>query len=116
MQVRGYKIRLPLDVVLFASANMKTHIRKTLRHPMLIGLLLWSGVHLLSNGDKAGTILFGSFFAYAIVDLVSAVSRNAVKPFEPAWKYDAMAVAGGVVLAALTIYFHPVIFGTRPVA
>src|SRR5688572_16703530 len=27
--------------VLFASANMKTHIRKAVRHPMLIGLMLW---------------------------------------------------------------------------
>ena len=102
--------------ILFAAANMKTHIRKAVRHPMLIGLMLWSGVHLLANGDKAGTILFGSFFAYSIVDLVSAISRHAVKPFEPAWKYDAMAIAGGLIAALLTIYFHPAVFGTGPVA
>jgi len=101
-----------LAFVLFASANMKTHIRKVVRHPMLIGLVLWSGAHLFANGDLAGTILFGSFFAYSIVDLISAIARGAVKPFEPMWKYDGMAIVGGLLLAVITIYFHPAIFGT----
>jgi uncharacterized membrane protein len=105
-----------LAFVLFAAANMKGHIRASLRHPMLIGLILWSGVHLLANGDVTGTILFGSFFVYAVVDLASAVSRHAVKSFVPAVKYDVMAIVGGVVVAYLTIRFHPVIFGTGPVA
>jgi uncharacterized membrane protein len=97
--------------VLFASANMKTHIRKWLQHPMLIGLLLWSGVHLLANGDLAGTILFGAFLAYSIVALVSAIQRHTVKPFAPAWKFDAIAVAAGLGAAYLTIRVHPALFG-----
>ncbi|MGZ8153763.1 MAG: NnrU family protein [Burkholderiales bacterium] len=105
-----------LAFVLFASANMQTHIRHTVRHPMLIGLAIWSGVHLHANGDLAGTILFGSFFAYSIIDLVSAVQRRAVKVFIPHWKFDVMAVVGGLVLAYLTIRFHPAVFGTGPVA
>ena len=102
--------------VLFAVANMRSHVRRIVRHPMLIGLALWSGVHLLANGDLAGTILFGSFFAYSIVALLSAMARHAVKPFVPQIKYDVMAVVGGLALAWLTIRFHPVIFGTGPVA
>lgn len=102
--------------VLFAAANMKTHIRRIVRHPMLIGLMLWSGVHLLANGDLAGTILFGSFFAYSAVALVSAIARGSVKVFVPTLKHDVMAVAGGVILSYLTIRFHAVIFGTGPVA
>src|SRR4051794_6070606 len=42
---------MTLSFVLFAVANMRTHIRRALRHPMLIGLALWAGVHLLANGD-----------------------------------------------------------------
>lgn len=101
--------------VLFAAANMPTHIRRIVRHPMLIGLMLWSGVHLCANGDLAGTILFGSFLAYSIVDLVSVVARGAVKGFMPQWKFDAMALGGGVALALLTMYVHPALFGTAPV-
>ena len=102
--------------ILFAAANMKTHIRATVRHPMLIGLMLWSGVHLLANGDRAGTILFGSFFAYSIIALVSAVQRGSAKAFIPEWKHDLIAVAAGLVISYLTIRFHSVIFGTGPVA
>jgi uncharacterized membrane protein len=101
--------------VLFAAANMRTHIRRSLRHPMLIGLLLWSGVHLLANGDLTGTILFGSFFVYAIADLISATRRGAVKSFAPAWTHDAIAVAAGVGLAYLTMRVHPALFGTGAV-
>ena len=105
-----------LAFVLLASANMKTQIRKTVQHPMLLGLLAWSGVHLFANGDLAGTILFGSFFAYSIVALVSAIQRHAVKPFEPSWKFDAIAVTAGVAAAYLTLRLHPALFGTGPVA
>lgn len=104
-----------LAFVLFASANMPAHIRGAVRHPMLIGLLLWSGVHLLANGDLAGTVLFGSFLAYSIIDLVSVIQRRAVKVFVPQWKFDVMAVVGGVALAYVTMRFHPVVFGTSPV-
>lgn len=118
--IAGARAAAPLLVtlafVLFAVANMKAHLRRTLRHPMLLGLMLWSGVHLLSNGDLAGTILFGAFFAYSVIALLSAISRHAVKVFVPDWKHDLMGIAGGVVLAYLTIRFHPVIFGTGPVA
>ena len=33
---------VPVGLVLFAAANMPTHIRAVLRHPMLLGLLLWA--------------------------------------------------------------------------
>ena len=109
-------LAVSLAFVLLASANMRTHIRKSLQHPMLLGLLLWSGVHLFANGDLTGTILFASFFAYSILALFSAIQRHAVKPFEPSWKFDAMAVTSGLIAAYLTILFHSALFGTGPVA
>ena len=102
--------------ILFAAANMRGHLRRTLRHPMLIGLLIWSAVHLLANGDRAGTVLFGAFLAYAVVDLASAVSRRAVKAFELEPKYDLIAVGAGIVAALLVMTFHRVLFGVPVVA
>jgi len=101
--------------VLFAAANMKTHIRARLRHPMLIGLLLWSGVHLIANGDLAGTVLFGSFAVYSIVAMLSAERRGAVKPVAPTWKHDAIALAAGLLVSYLVMRFHAQIFGTAPI-
>jgi uncharacterized membrane protein len=101
--------------VLFAAANMRTHIRARLRHPMLIGLLLWSGVHLLANGTAAGTVLFGSFAVYSLVAIASAESRGAIKPVAPVWKHDAIALAAGLLIAYVVMRFHPQIFGTAAV-
>ncbi len=101
--------------ILFAAANMRGHLRRVLRHPMLIGLLLWSSVHFLANGDRAGTLLFGAFFVYAIVDLASAIARGATRPFEARAKFDLMAVGGGIAVALLVMTFHRVLFGVPAV-
>jgi uncharacterized membrane protein len=100
-----------VSFILFAAANMKGHLRRSLGHPMLLGLLIWSLVHLLANGDVRGTVLFGALLAYALVDLASAISRHAVKPFVPQAKYDIMAIVGGTVVALLVMTFHRVLFG-----
>ena len=97
--------------ILFAAANMRGHLRRVLRHPMLLGLLIWATVHLLANGDRTGTVLFGAFLAYALVDLVSAVGRGAVKSFVPVPKHDVIAVAGGIGVALAVMTFHRVLFG-----
>ncbi|MBS0337891.1 MAG: NnrU family protein [Proteobacteria bacterium] len=106
---------VPLAFILLAAANMKTHIRQAVRHPMLIGLGLWALVHLLANGHAKATLLFGAFLAYAALDLGSAVARGAVKQFTPQRKYDFMAVGGGIGLALLVLLFHRIVFGVAPV-
>jgi uncharacterized membrane protein len=102
---------MPVSFVLLAAANMRGHLRKALRHPMLLGVLIWSVVHLLANGDRAGTLLFGAFLAYAIVDLASAIGRGAVKSFEPTVKHDVIAVVGGIAVALAVMALHRVLFG-----
>ncbi|NEX63569.1 NnrU family protein [Noviherbaspirillum galbum] len=104
-----------ISFVLLAAANMKTRIRRALRHPMLIGVGLWSLVHLLANGELKATILFGSFLVYVVIDLVSATARGAVKPFEPVPRQDVIAVVSGIVLALLVMTFHRLIFGVKVV-
>ncbi len=100
-----------LAFILLAAANMRSHIRRTLKHPMLIGVGLWALVHLLANGHAKATLLFGAFLAYAALDLGSAVARGAVKQFAPQRKYDFMAVGGGIALALLVMLFHRILFG-----
>jgi uncharacterized membrane protein len=82
---------------------------------MLLGLLLWASVHLLANGDRAGTVLFGAFLAYAVVDLVSAIGRGAVKSFVPQPKHDIIAVAGGAAVALAVMTLHRTLFGVAVV-
>ena len=107
---------MAVSFVLLAAANMRTHLRKALRHPMLLGIILWSAVHLCANGDTRGTVLFGAFLAWALVDLASAVSRNAVKAFEPVARQDVIAIVAGIALALLVMTFHQKLFGVAAVS
>lgn len=100
-----------LSFVLLVAANMRTHLRRKLRHPMLLGVGIWAAMHLLANGEARATVLFGAFLAYVAVDLVSAVRRHTAKAFEPAWRQDALAVAAGIGLALLVMAFHRPLFG-----
>jgi len=107
---------MTVSLILFAAANMRGHLRHTLQHPMLVGVLIWSGVHLLANGDRTGTVLFGAFFAYAVVDLVSAIRRRAVKAFMPEAKFDLIAIVAGIAVALALMTFHRLLFGKAVVA
>ena len=102
---------MTLSFILFAAANMRGHLRHAIRHPMLLGLGIWATVHLLANGDLRGTVLFGAFLAFAVIDLVSAVQRGAVKLFVPEAKFDAMAVVGGTAVAFVVMLLHRFLFG-----
>ena len=104
---------VPIALVLFAAANMPTHIRARLRHPMLLGLLLWAFAHLLANGEQRSVVLFGGLALFAVVEIVSAVARGKSPPTEPAPRYtmDAAAVVGGLLVAGLLMRFHGALFG-----
>ncbi len=100
-------------MVLFPAANMPGHIKRIVRHPMLVGILLWSVAHLLANGDKASVLLFGSFAIFAIFDIFSVSRRSSQSELSEGakLKFDLIACVAGVVLYAVIIYFHSNLFG-----
>ena len=107
---------MALSFVLLAAANMRSHIRRTLKHPMLAGIGVWALTHLLANGHERATLLFAAFLAYVALDLGSVMARGSVKQFEPLRKHDVIAIGGGIGLALLVMLFHRIIFGVAPVA
>ena len=104
---------VPVSLVLLAAANMPTHIRAVLKHPMLLGVLLWATAHLLSNGDLRSVVLFGSFAGYAVFDIISAEVRGKRPSTEkvPRLAMDAVAVVAGLVATGLFMVFHGALFG-----
>jgi uncharacterized membrane protein len=56
------------------------------RHPMLLVLMLWSGLHLLPNGDLAHIIMFGIFFAFAFIGRWIIDCRNKRLMGEDLWQ------------------------------
>ena len=102
-------------VILVVAAYLRGRIYTTVKHPMLTGIKLWAAAHLLANGDLGSIILFGAFLAWAIVDLMASLRRGPIVPFEPKARYDAMAIAGGIIVAGVVMMVHQPLFGVRPV-
>lgn len=103
---------MPVVFVLLAAANMKGRIRRITRHPMSIGIALWSAAHLAANGDVASTMLFGAFLVYAILGAAVAEVQGRVKvPAEIKGRQDIIAIVAGLVLYAIVMHFHGVLFG-----
>jgi uncharacterized membrane protein len=107
---------MTLAFILLAAANMRGHIRHSLKHPMLLGIAIWASIHLLANGDTRGTVLFGSFLGYAVLDLFSALRRHAYKHFAPSTCHDLIAVVAGTIAAIAVMALHRFLFGVVAVS
>ena len=108
-------IQLLAFIILFAAYTPTGHIKKTLKHPMLVGVKLWSAGHLLANGELNSIILFGSFLAYAVIDRIMLKRRGDNGPpadLTPKLMGDGLAVLiGGGFWLAMLLWLHPVLFG-----
>jgi uncharacterized membrane protein len=123
------------DKLLRSEEPARGLIRIT-RHPIMWGLMLWSGSHVLARGDLKSLIFFGGFFVLAALGTVLIDSR---KRADPDWAGFAavtsnvpfVAIAqgrnriawreigwlrplAGLAAFALFYYLHPMLFGARP--
>lgn len=100
------------------------------RHPVLVALGLWAGLHLLANGDLAHVLLFGvlGLFAFAGTGLVdrrrrremgarewarlrAAVAAGPRIPVPVSWLGVVLRAGAALLLYAVLIRLHPVVIG-----
>ena len=99
-----------LALYCLVAMNMQSNLKRFTAHPMLWGITFWSCGHLLTNGDQASIVLFGSFLVYSLVAMFSA-NRRGARPTgrKISVRHDAtIAVISTVVyvgLANLHLYF-----------
>jgi uncharacterized membrane protein len=55
------------------------------RHPFLVGVALWSALHLIGNGDVASLLLFGALFVVAAAGTVSIDAKRRRSLGPAAW-------------------------------
>jgi uncharacterized membrane protein len=115
--MRHVTVGLVLFAVIFVvAAFFPSHIRTSLKHPMLAGVKTWALAHLLSNGDLGSVLLFGTFLAWGVYARVAAKRRGdtgaAAKPAPDGWMNDIIVVVlGAAVFLALGFWFHPYVIG-----
>jgi uncharacterized membrane protein len=102
-------------VICVVAAYIPGDIKRTLKHPMLVGIKLWAFAHLIANGDLGSIVLFGAILAWAVFDRISLKRRrDAGGPPIPIGgrRNDVIAVVVGTVLfLALGLWFHPWVIG-----
>ncbi|MEZ5829864.1 MAG: NnrU family protein [Dongiaceae bacterium] len=102
--------------MLFGIANLQSRIRRLVRHPMLGGLLIWSALHFMANGDLASNVMFGAFALWSVFAILSAEHRGKRPSYGPGnLKYDAIGAIAGLLVFAIVFYFHASLFGVSPV-
>jgi uncharacterized membrane protein len=101
-----------------------------MRHPVLVALALWAGLHLLPNGDLAHVLLFGVLGGFALAGGRLIDKRKHRELGEDAWHKlrsritdapvlsgmpDASAlilrIAWGVTAFAALLALHPIVIG-----
>jgi len=98
---------MPLVIILLCAAQMPNNLKRYVRHPMLIGVALWSLSHLAANGDLASSILFGSFLVFSIANILIVNTREPKTPQLPVNRvWDLAAIVLGVILYGVLFRFH----------
>ena len=123
---------------LLANPEPARGIIRVTRHPVMWGIMLWAGAHILARGELKATVFFGSFLLLAAAGTLLQDARKA-KVHGEDWKrfaaltsnlpFAAIArgrnrfaageiglvrVAFGLLLYGGFLVAHPWLFGVRP--
>ena len=103
---------MPISMVLLVAANMQTNIKRYIKHPMLVAILVWSFVHLIGNGDLRSIILFASFGLYSLINIIFSKKNSTTNEINNYSSIkDFIAVVIGLIAYMLIILFHNHIAG-----
>ena len=89
-------------VYLFSVGGAKGWLATKLRHPMLLGAIVWATAHLLANGDEASVLLFGGILLWAI-GMIFMINRRV-----GAW---AAPESGGAVAEVKLVVVTLIVYG-----
>ena len=105
-----------LAFILLGASHGKGYLKLWLHNPMSLGIALWSGGHLLVNGQRSDVWLFGTFLVVSLADILLSELRGKRPDYVPRLRSDVIAVAVGMVLYAVFLLgFHPYVLNI-PVA
>ena len=107
-------------VLLAAAYVPRNAIKARLHHPMVLGVKVWALAHLLSNGNLADVLLFGSFLLWAVLSFRAARQRDRAMNtgYAPgtAAGTGVAVVVGAVAWVGFAFWAHAWLIGVAPLA
>lgn len=111
-------LTIPAFILLVAAYVPGTRIKMKVGQPMVASVKIWAFAHLLANGTLADMLLFGSFLAWAVLDIISANRRDRVAGVVyttgPLARDISAVVIGLVGWAVFAFWLHGPLIGVRP--
>ena len=96
-------------LILFVASGLPTNLKRVVRHPQLSGVVVWSGAHLLANGDRRSLVLFGGLGLWAVLAVVLTNHRDG------AWeKPEPVSMKSELKPLLITIGAYAVLFVAHP--
>ncbi|MGR3779915.1 MAG: NnrU family protein, partial [Albimonas sp.] len=98
-------------VFLFGASHSKGNVKRHVRHPQLLAVIVWAASHLVVNGDLASLVLFGGLGLWAIVAIFATNARDGAwaKPAPAPRKKDLILVGITVVLYVVIGAIHALV-------
>lgn len=112
-------LMLPSLTLVIADLLPRNHLQAGLRHPALLGTMLWAVAHLIANGRLAECVLFGGFLLWALAAYGharwQAQGDPAVVPLRGEWQRTLAVVVLALLLWACFIAgLHQWLIGVPP--
>jgi len=103
--------------ILIGAAQSKSIIRRFIRHPMLMGVFVWSVSHVLTNGTSRALVLFGALGIWALIEmpLINARSGTWVKPEAPTMMVELRGLVISAIIFLVVLWLHPYFTGVAPI-
>jgi uncharacterized membrane protein len=105
-------------VLLAATYVPRNAVKARLHHPMVLAVKVWALAHLLSNGNLADVLLFGSFLLWAALSFRAARARDRATGASYAAGTaagTAMTLLVGIAAwAVFAFWAHALLIGVRP--
>jgi uncharacterized membrane protein len=76
-------------------------------------MAVWSGSHLLANGDSRSLILFGGLGVWAVLEMLLISRREGPwkRPYAPALSVEIRGIVITAVIFFVLVYLHPYFAG-----
>ena len=105
-----------IGFILFLAPYPPNNIKRTMRHPQLMGVVSFCVGHLLAVGTVRAIVLFAGLGIWAIIEIVLINRRDGewVKPANVPIKKDVALVVFSVLVYMAFLYTHHLMFGGSP--